>query len=78
MGKGCRISSTDLRGHLVAAWQPPHEGYLLLQVVEPAAQLGLAGAEHEKRGGQRACWGGADRDGPAAHRKGLSRVGRSH
>lgn len=55
MGKGCRISSTDLRGHLVAAWQPPHEGYLLLQVVEPAAQLGLAGAEHEKRGGQRAC-----------------------
>lgn len=32
-----------------------YKGHLLFQAVEPAAQLGLAGAQHEKRGRQRAC-----------------------
>lgn len=36
--------------------QPSHEGHLLFQVVQPAAQLSLAGAEHEKGSRQRA-WG---------------------
>lgn len=59
-GKGRGVPSTDLRRCRVAARHPSHEGYLLLQVVEPAVQLGLAGAEHKKGGGQRACGRGAE------------------
>lgn len=77
-GKGVQAPSTDLQGLWGAARHPSHEGYLLLQVVEPAAQLGLAGAEHEKWGGQRACGGGTEWARPGAHRRGPSRVGRSH
>lgn len=50
------VPSTDLQGRRVAELWPSHKGYLLFQVVQPVAQLGLAGAEHMKRSGQRA-WG---------------------
>lgn len=55
LGRGVEAPGTDLWGRRVAAPQPPREGHLLLQVVQPAVQLGLAGAEHQKRGRQGAC-----------------------
>ena len=76
-GKGCRVPSTDLQGLWGAARHPSHEGYLLLQVVEPVAQLGLAGAEHEKWGGQRACGGGTKWARPGAHRRGIDSIFKS-
>lgn len=62
MGRGLQVPDTDLQGHRVAVPQYPHQGHLLFQVVEPAVELSLAGAENEERSGQWA-WGWRSRVG---------------
>lgn len=69
-GGGVRGSSTDLWGRRVAALGPSQESHLLFQVVEPETQLGGAGADHQKGGGQRACGRSSREARLAAHRRG--------
>lgn len=76
-GKGCRFPAPGPAGALGAARHPSHEGYLLLQVVEPAPSSAWLGRAREV--GRGAGSGGEGQSGLGqGPQERPSRVGRNH